>query len=142
MTEHKLVNGVMMPVEPKPEKPAPKGTKYTEVRLRQFYEADNGMIIMPTLVYFFKDGKPDADMEVGALAGKLVKDISDQLPFPIKAMEPEAIAEELAKEISVGSITASQGKASLGAFAKELPAPTKTEEPPKASNDNEPAAKA
>lgn len=135
MTEHKLVNGVMMPSEPKPEKPAPKGVNYTEVRLRQFFtNEDNGMIVMPTVVFYFKDGKPEADMEIGALAEKLTKDINEQLPFAVRNLKVDEIAEELVKEISVGSIVSSQGKAALGVFSKEMP----KDEPAKAANDNEP----
>ncbi len=124
MTEFKLVNGVMMPEEPKPpkpEKPLPAGKQYTEVRVRHFYKNDdNGMIVMPTVVYFFEDGKAEADMEVGAISVKLMKDISEQLPFPVRCMTTEEIAEEIAKEISVGSLQASQGKAALSVFAKNL----------------------
>lgn len=143
MAEHKLVNGVMVPVEtapPKPPKPAPKGERYTEVRLRQFYTNDeNGMVVMPTVVYYIKDDAVDKDMEVGSLATKLAKDINEQLPFPIRNQTPEEIAEELAKEIAVGSIVASQGKAALAVFAKNLPdEPAKKDEKPAAANDNEP----
>lgn len=141
----KLVNGVMMPDDSPPKVPkTASGKAYTEVRLRQFYtNDDNGMVVMPTVVYFFTDGEVDKDMEVGGLAKKLAADIAEQIPFSIRNLKEEEIAEELAKEIVVGSGVVSQGKAALAVFAKNIPdaekpdaAPTKVETPP-AANDNE-----
>lgn len=138
----KLVNGVMVPdtTPPKEPKPAPVGKRFTEIRLRQFYTNDeNGMVVMPTVVYYFEEGAVDKDMEVGALAEKLAKDINEQLPFAIRNLNPEEIAEELAKEIAVGSIVASQGKAALAVFAKNIPdEQADKDKPAKAANDNEP----
>jgi len=119
-TETKLVNGLLQQSE-KQEKPLPGGTQWTEVRIRHFYtNDDNGMVIMPTVVYFVKDGKPDADMDTASLIAKLGKEINEQLPFPLRNLNEEEIAEELAKEITVGSLGASQGKAALAVFAKNL----------------------
>ena len=130
-TETKLVNGMVQQVEKK-DKPLPTGTQYTEVRVRHFYtNDDNGMIVMPTVVYFIKDGAMEADMEIGKLSEKLRHDINEQLPFTIRNMTEVEIAEELAKEISVGSLTASQGKAALGVFAKNLPDEKPAEAPAK-----------
>lgn len=130
-TETKLVNGMVQQVEKK-DKPAATGTHYAEVRVRHFYTNDeNGMVVMPTVVYFVKDGAMEPDMEIGALSEKLRKDINEQLPFPIRCMTEEEIAEELAKEISTGSMMASQGKASLGVFAKNLKEEKPAEAPAK-----------
>lgn len=120
-TETKVVNGIVTQVE-KQDKPLPAGTHYSEVRVRHFYtNDDNGMIVMPTVVFFVKDGVIEPDMDIAKLNEKLRHDINEQLPFPIRNMGEQEIAEELAKEISVGALVSNQGKASLGVFAKNLP---------------------
>lgn len=116
-------NGTVLDLSKK--HPLPKDV-ITEVRVRQFYKGDdNGYEVMPTAVFFLKDGKPVVEQKEEATIEKVASEIAEsvikQLPFPVKAMNKDEIARHLVGEITTGSATASMAKASLAALADGEP---------------------
>lgn len=98
------------------QKPAPTGEVYTEVRVRQFFKGPDGVEVLPTFVYFLKDGIGDVKLEE-VVAG-IGTSLQEQVPFPVKGMAIREIGEFLASEITIGSSVGSQAKASLSALPK------------------------
>lgn len=108
--------------------PKPLTDVYTEVRVRQFFKGPDGVEVLPTFVYFLKDGKGDVKHDE-VIAG-IAKSVQEQVPFKLQAMEVREIGEWLASEITVGSAVGSQAKASLSALPKPKPPKLVGIEPP------------
>lgn len=102
--------------EPASDNEKPAAPVFTEVRVRQFFKGPDGTEILPTFVYYMKDGVSDVDVQ--KMSAEITKQVAAQLPFPITSQSVEEISNFLASEITVGSSNASQAKASLAAIPK------------------------
>lgn len=100
------------------KKAEPVGEVLTEVRVRQFYKAPDGVEVLPTFVYFLKDGK--GDVKLDEVVAGMGKSVQEQVPFPLKGMAVREIGEFLASEITIGSSVGSQAKASMSALPKPV----------------------
>lgn len=95
---------------------SPKGEVYTEVRVRQFFKSKDGVEVLPTFVYFLKDGKGDVNLE--EVAAGIGKSVQEQVPFKIEPMNVREIGAMIASEITVGSSVEAQAKAAMSALPK------------------------
>jgi hypothetical protein len=96
--------------------PKSPGKVFTEVRVRQFFAAPDGVEVLPTFVYFLEDGK--GDVKLDEVVAGIGKSVQEQVPFPLVGMSIRQIGEFLASEITVGSSVGSQAKAAMQALPK------------------------